>query len=226
MSHLMPPVFRFQLEAELKLKLCAEQKTMVNSTIKRPFKVTNQTTSISHAHGSPLASKGISSLISTQGMIFSGMNLPYYPAFTLYSRSKRSICTYICIILGNHKHQGSQQPSITPQSWPLHPFRLNPLFPFVLATDNVYNKQISRLTTLTKESSLPPWKMELLLNNHPTDSGKPYISSLNPIFETRVQSLIGRDWNWLQRINIDALLAVLQCLAGYVESTVPRKILR
>ena len=138
-------------------------------------------------------------------------------AFTWYSWSKRSICmyhvSYTCIILGHYKHQGSQQDSTTPQSWPLHPNRLNPLFPFVLATDNVYNERLSRLTTLTKERSLPPWKTELLLNNDPTDSRKPYVSSLNPVFETRVQSLIGRDWYWLRQINWDVLLAVLRRLA-------------
>ena len=65
--------------------------------------------------------------------------------------------------------------------------------------------------------------MELLLNNHPTDSGKPFVSSLYQVSETRVQSLIARDRYWLQQIDGDALLAVLRCLAGYVESTVPRK---
>ena len=39
MSHLMSSVLRFQLQAELKLKLCAKGKTMANSTLKRPFKV-------------------------------------------------------------------------------------------------------------------------------------------------------------------------------------------
>jgi hypothetical protein len=39
MSHVMSPVFRFQVKVELKLNLCAEQKTMANSTLKRPFKV-------------------------------------------------------------------------------------------------------------------------------------------------------------------------------------------
>ena len=39
MSHFMSPVFRFQLEAELRLKLCAEPKNMANSTLKCHFKV-------------------------------------------------------------------------------------------------------------------------------------------------------------------------------------------
>ena len=39
MSHLMSPVFRFQLEAELRLNLCAEPKNMANSTLKCHFKV-------------------------------------------------------------------------------------------------------------------------------------------------------------------------------------------
>ena len=39
MSHLMSPVFRFQLEAEQRLKLCAEPKNMANSTLKCHFKV-------------------------------------------------------------------------------------------------------------------------------------------------------------------------------------------
>jgi hypothetical protein len=39
MSHLMSPVFRFQLDAELRLNLCAEPKNMANSTLKCHFKV-------------------------------------------------------------------------------------------------------------------------------------------------------------------------------------------
>ena len=113
--------------------------------------------------------------------------------------------SYTCIILGQNKHQGSEQHSTTPKSWPLHPSRLNPLFP--------YNKQLSRLTTLTKERSLSPLKTGLLLNNDAADSGKPYVSLLNQVFETRVQSLIGSDWYWLQQIIGDSPLAVLRCLA-------------
>ena len=37
MSHLMSPVFRFQLEAELRLNLCAEPKNMANSALKCHF---------------------------------------------------------------------------------------------------------------------------------------------------------------------------------------------
>ena len=39
MSHLMSPVFRFQLEAELRLNLCAAPKNMANSTLECQFKV-------------------------------------------------------------------------------------------------------------------------------------------------------------------------------------------
>ncbi len=141
MSHLMSPVFIFQLEAELNLKLCAERKTMVNSS-KNALSKLRIRQPLFRAHMDLLLPRKEFPRWFLHKVWFFWDEPALLPSIHIVQQEQKVYMhtSYICIILGNSKHQGSQQHSTTPQLRPFHPYRLTPSFhlslPLTMFTTN------------------------------------------------------------------------------------------